>query len=273
MPSYLVTGASRGLGFEFLRQLSAVPGAVVIGLARDKAATEKKVSAEIGRPNVHVVHGELTDYESLKKAAEDTAKITGGSLDYLIANGGIVSRYSAFKTLYDLADDPKALEEDLLTSYKINTIGQIHLFNLFLPLIKKGEAKKIVALSSGHADYDLIRDFGIVIAGPYTLSKTALNFAIAKYHGEFKNEGILFMSISPGVVETSGHNDPEGLSERELENLGKVGQQFANYAPHFKGAITPEESVRLMLDIINRATVENGYGGTFVSQFGNKQWL
>ncbi|KAI1136412.1 NAD(P)-binding protein [Hypoxylon sp. FL0543] len=273
MPSYLVTGVSRGIGFEFLRQLSADPAAVVIGLARDKAATEKKVAAQIGRSNIHILHGDLADYESLKKAAEDTSKITGGSLDYIIANGAFLPKYSAFKSLYDMADDPKALEEELLTTYKTNVIGNIHLFNLFLPLIRKGEAKKVIAISSGMSDIDLVRNYELDMAGPYALNKAATNFAVAKYHAEFHREGILFMSICPGVVETSGHNDPTRLSPKERQSLEKMLHKFAEYAPHFKGPITPEESVRCVINVMNNASVERGDGGSFVSHFGTKQWL
>ncbi|KAI1412747.1 NAD(P)-binding protein [Hypoxylon sp. FL1857] len=273
MSSYVVTGASRGLGFEFLRQLSADPAAVVIGIARDKAATEKKVAAEIGRSNIHILHGDLTDYESLKKAADDTSKITGGSLDYLIANGAFLSKYSAFKSLYDMRDDPKALEEDLLINYKANVVGNIHLFNVFLPLIRKGKAKKVIAISSGHADVDLVLRYELEMSAPYAINKAAMNFAVAKYHAEFCHEGILFMSISPGVVDTSGHNDSAGLSPKELQSLEKMGRKFAEYAPHFKGPITPEESVKLVINVINNASVERGDGGSFVSHFGNKQWI
>jgi hypothetical protein len=41
--------------------------------------------------------------------------------------------------------------------------------------------------------------------------------------------------------------------------------------PNFKGPITPEESVRLQLELLNRWTVEET--GAFVSQHGNKEWI
>jgi hypothetical protein len=47
---------------------------------------------------------------------------------------------------------------------------------------------------------------------------------------------------------------------------------FMKYQPNFGGPITPEQSVELMLKVVEKATVEK-YGGSFVSQFGNKQWL
>ncbi|KAI1442801.1 NAD(P)-binding protein [Annulohypoxylon stygium] len=272
MPSYLVTGVSRGIGFAFIRQLSEDPEAVVIGLARNKTATEKKVSAEIGRSNIHILEADLVDYDSLKKAAEETSKITGGSLDYLILNGAIMSHQDGFSTLSDMGEDGKALEEDLLSTYKTNVIGNVHVINLLLPLIRAGKVKKVISISSGHADYDLARDYKIMNSSSYTMSKAAMNLAIVKYHAEWSSQGILFMSISPGVVDT-GHLDTAQLSEKEMSVLGGMIQKFQAYAPHWKGPITPEESVKLVMGVINNASVEGGDGGSFVSHFGTKNWL
>ncbi|OTB02393.1 hypothetical protein M426DRAFT_13538 [Hypoxylon sp. CI-4A] len=273
MPSYVITGASRGLGFEFLRQLSENPEAIVIGLVRDKASAEKKVAAEIGRSNIHILHGDVDSYESLKKAAEETAKITGGKLDYIIANAAYLSQKDGLSTLNELGDDPEALEEDLLHQYKTNVVGQVHLFNVFLPLIQRGDAKKVVAITSGHADIELPNRYKVDVAGSYAMSKIALNMAIAKFNAEFSKEGILFFCISPGVVATSNHLDPAGLSQREQQGLQRMMGNFKQYAPHFEGPITPKESVENILDVINRASVLRGWGGAFVSHFGNKQWI
>jgi hypothetical protein len=48
---------------------------------------------------------------------------------------------------------------------------------------------------------------------------------------------------------------------------------FAEYAPHFKGASTTEAAVKDILSVMNRASVDNGDGGSFVSHYGNQQWL
>jgi NAD(P)-dependent dehydrogenase (short-subunit alcohol dehydrogenase family) len=90
MPSYLITGASRGLGLSFLENLSSNSDNTVIGLVRNIADTESKIAAW-GRNNIHLVQGDLSNYNSLKSAVDATANITGGSLDYLIANAGLVA--------------------------------------------------------------------------------------------------------------------------------------------------------------------------------------
>jgi hypothetical protein len=54
--------------------------------------------------------------------------------------------------------------------------------------------------------------------------------------------------------------------------MGFMGA-LQTYAPHFKGPITPEESVRHVREVWEKASIEGGSGGAFVSHFGNKQWV
>lgn len=53
----------------------------------------------------------------------------------------------------------------------------------------------------------------------------------------------------------------------------EMAAKFVNYAPHFRGAISTDESVKAVLSVADNASVEKGDGGTFVSHLGNKQWL
>lgn len=39
---------------------------MVVGLVRDKAATDKKVSEQLGRQNVYILQADITDYASLQ---------------------------------------------------------------------------------------------------------------------------------------------------------------------------------------------------------------
>jgi hypothetical protein len=58
-----------------------------------------------------------------------------------------------------------------------------------------------------------------------------------------------------------------------LKGFAEMVKAFQVYAPHFTGPITPEESAKAVLSVINKASIESGSGGSFVSHFGNKQWL
>jgi NAD(P)-dependent dehydrogenase (short-subunit alcohol dehydrogenase family) len=66
-------------------------------MVRDKAATDAKVAAELpGRSNIHIVQADLDDLASLQKTVPTVSKIVNGALDYIIANAGLVSSYSAY---------------------------------------------------------------------------------------------------------------------------------------------------------------------------------
>jgi NAD(P)-dependent dehydrogenase (short-subunit alcohol dehydrogenase family) len=271
MPSYVVTGASRGLGWEFLRQLSSNEDNKVIGIVRDKEPTDKKVAEELGaRSNITILQGDLTDYDSLKAAASATSEITGGSLDHLIANAAYVPTYDAYDGIGDLAEDPKELETHMRLFNETNVIGNVHLYKLFLPLILKGQAKKVIHITSPHADLDPINQYEVEQSALYAISKAGANIAIAKFNAQYKKDGVLFMSISPGVVEV-GHFSR--ATPEQQQKAGELLAKFKAYAPHFTGLATPEDAIRDVLATIHRATIEDGFGGAFLSHNGDKQWL
>jgi len=51
-----------------------------------------------------------------------------------------------------------------------------------------------------------------------------------------------------------------------------MAQAIMKYAPDWKGPISADESVRLVLDVVGRATIANN-GGKVVSHLGTKRWL
>ncbi|KAL2820932.1 NAD(P)-binding protein [Aspergillus cavernicola] len=270
MASYLITGASRGLGFEFVRYLAQDPRNTVIGLVRNKAAADAKAKEE-GLNAVHMVEAQYTDLASLKNAAEAVKNITGGGLDYLVNNAALISHVSGYKTLGDFEEDFETLEDDILESLQINLLGLVKTAHAFLPLIRNGQAKKLITLSSGMADLDLINATEIAFATPYAISKAAANVAIAKYNALYNKDGILFLSISPGYVSTE--RSLEDTSPEDAEKVGILVGKFAEYAPHFTRPLTPRESVAAVLSVIHNASVANGDGGKFLSHLGNQQWL
>lgn len=106
------------------------------------------------------------------------------------------------------ADEHQTLVKDLQVCFEVNVIGVISTIQTFIPLLRKGNAKKVFTLSSGMADIDLINQIDVAVAAPYSISKGALNIAVAKYSALYKGEGILFMAVSPGFVATDGAGVP-----------------------------------------------------------------
>ena len=105
------------------------------------------------------------------------------------------------------SDKLEELEQVTSELNRTNILGNIHLFNLFLPLVLKGKVKKVITLSSGHADLGLINDLEVVNSGLYAAFKAALNVIVAKYNAQYKKDGVLFVSISPGVVDVGKFDD------------------------------------------------------------------
>ena len=142
--------------------------------------------------------------QSEQSAATETAKITGGKLDYIIGNAGIASKWDGFDGFRGLADRPEELTKTMRELNEVNVIGNIHLFNVFVPLLLKGDAKKAVAITSGFADTALTNDYDIAVAPLYSASKAAVNMIVAKFSAEYKQDGLLFLALCPGMVDV-GH--------------------------------------------------------------------
>ena len=147
----------------------------------------------------------------LQKAAEATSTITSGSLDYLIANAAFMSSWASFDPLSVLGQDPERLTKDLNEAFTTNVIGNIHLFNFFMPLILKGRVKKVITVTSGMADHDIVLKYGVYEGGPYAISKAAMNMATSKFQAEFEKKGVLFMGICPGVVDTGLYDNRKSM--------------------------------------------------------------
>ncbi|KAE9380097.1 NAD(P)-binding protein [Stipitochalara longipes BDJ] len=272
--SYLITGASRGIGFEFLQQLSADVANKVTGLVRDKDETEKKIRAKLG--------------ERKNATVDEVAKITGGSLDIIIANAGYMSPEPALDNVGALGEQPERFEEDLLYAFKANVIGNIHLFNLFMPLILKARTKKVLTISTGLADDDWTTKYDIYWNTPYAISKAGLNMAVAKFSAQYRKDGVLFITICPGVVDTGYFdncsdilplsssdivaNDP-AVTEVQTKKAGEMLGIFKTYSPQFAGPVKPEAAVKDVLSVLDKASVTSGSAGAFFSHFGNKKWL
>jgi len=204
----------------------------------------------------------------LKSAAERIALKTGGTLDYLINNAALIGDNPQFRKLTDYVGHEELLKKHFLKKYEVNVIGVIQAINAFLPLLKNGIVKKVITISSAVADTDFTLGAGYEKNASYTASKAALNNINAKYASQFRSDGFLFLSLSPGLVQTSTASPaPEELPQR-LTMIAK----FKKYAPHWnEEPLTPAQSVSLMMRVIDRFTSADT--GAFVSQFGNKQWL
>lgn len=92
MASFFITGASRGFGLALVKELLALPTSkvskIIASSRSDSSTLSEVVNSSSGR--AEWVKLDVTDQESIKKAAAETeAKLGGKGLDVLINNAGI----------------------------------------------------------------------------------------------------------------------------------------------------------------------------------------
>ena len=262
MPSYIIIGASRGIGYAFLQHLSANPSNTIIATVRRPADTIAQLKAD-NISNVTVIAADLLSRQSVENAASESSKLLDGKVDYLILNGAYYDTANTSRFLDDYTSDPDVLDADMDLGWRTNVVGAMYVLNAFLPLVRAGPTKKVMVVSTGMADLELAKDFEVWEAAPYSINKAALNMLVVKYAARYgRKEGILFLAMSPGMVDVG----------KEMPGESELPSKFMKYAPTFKGPITPAKSVEGQLSVLEKASVERD-SGRFVSHLGTGRWL
>ncbi|KAJ7776875.1 hypothetical protein DFH07DRAFT_951488 [Mycena maculata] len=219
MPSYAVTGAARGIELEFVAQLSADPKNTMFALVRNKT-TATRLESLPGK-NITILEADITDPKALEIAAKEVSSATGGKLDYLINNAALA-----------IPANPADIEKDFIDHFRVNTVGTAYCINAFLRLLQKGSVKKVITISSAGGDADVTVKTSLP---GYARSKAAVNMLVAKYAARFKEEGFVFLALTPGFVNTSC----AAPTPAALTAYNEFHQKILRIAPGFKGSMTP----------------------------------
>lgn len=98
---------------------------------------------------------------------------------------------------------------------KTNVISNIFVINSFLDLIRNGNEKKIILISSQSGDIEFNRLTGFPNLLGYSAAKAAMMVVITKFGADLVQYGIKTLSLSPGWVNTDS-----GQSERKDNCVG-----------------------------------------------------
>jgi NAD(P)-dependent dehydrogenase (short-subunit alcohol dehydrogenase family) len=196
----LITGASRGLGFETARQLGRL-GYRVVTTGRDAARAEDAAAA-LRAKGLDVVSFQL-DVAS----AESCARLGEvGEVDVLVNNAGFVAE-SREPSRSALVVAPERLTEAFAT----NTLGAYRVTQALAPGMRDRGYGRIVNVSSGMGQ---LSDMGG--GNPaYRLSKSALNALTRIFAAELAGTGVLVNSVCPGWVRTDMGGPSARLSVEE----------------------------------------------------------
>ncbi|GAA4781995.1 SDR family oxidoreductase [Lysobacter hankyongensis] len=194
----LVTGATRGIGLETVRQLAeAGVHTLLAGRDRQKAVAAALTLQTQGLP-VEAIALDVTDADSIAAAVREVEQ-RHGRLDILVNNAGILVDEFGRKVSEQGIDVWRK-------TFDTNVFGLIATTQAFLPLLHKSDAGRIVNVSSLlgsmalHSDpASPIYDFKVPA---YNVSKSAVNAWTVQLAYELRDSRIKINTIHPGYVKT-----------------------------------------------------------------------
>lgn len=246
----LVTGSSRGIGLEFVRQFAA-QGWRVIATCRDpERATELRAVAA-RYPDVVIERMDITDDAEVAAVA---ARYRGQPIDILVNNAAHLGP----RAQQELAGlDWGQFEE----SWETNAVGPMRVTRAFLDNVAAGRAGRILTLSSAAASIAGLNAAPVQFY-PYRASKAALNMLMRGVALDVAPRGIVVGIVNPGLVDTRGI--------LALKPGDPVPDEFVPVMPLIRSGalklITPAESVAAMIRLIEKMTPQQS--GTFLNYDG-----
>ncbi|EGV63034.1 hypothetical protein PSN45_004697 [Yamadazyma tenuis] len=203
--TYLIIGASRGIGYTFAKQLSAEKSNLVIATARSEKSAKELES--LG-PNVKTLLIDMQDpYTKFETAFKVLETLAPNGVDVFIHNAGIADDTSVQpSSVYNVDAYTQILD--------VNVGGPAKAYKAAYPYIFKGKGtKKIAFVSSSMGQIGFSPDFNA-----YGASKAALNHLgvqIAKENAGSDDElvkGSVTVLLCPGLVATDmTKNIPGGM--------------------------------------------------------------
>ena len=198
----LITGASKGLGFETALQLGK-KGFTVIVTARTQHKSDEAVT-KLKTKDIDALGVQL-DVNNSKDITNLVSFLTErfGKLDILVNNAGVQLDFPGFMP----GNSTETLSMEILKqTFETNFFAPIALTQKLLPLLKKSDAGRIVNVSSIMGSLALHADAGSPIYGikllAYNSSKTALNQFTLHLAEALKDTLIKVNSAHPGWVKT-----------------------------------------------------------------------
>lgn len=208
MYSVLITGASRGIGLEFVNQHARAGWRVFATCRNPQAATALR---EVQQQYPHAVSIDALDVGDHAQIESLGSRLKGESLDLLINNAAWGERR------VNLAD---VTYESWERSMRVNAYATLKMAQVFLEQVARSRKKTIVAISS-HMGSITENDSGTRYA--YRVSKAAVNMIIKTLSVDLSDMGILVASLHPGWVKTDTGGPEAPLSVREsVAGLMKV---------------------------------------------------
>ena len=209
MPTYVLTGANRGLGLEFSRQISSSPSNTLFAGVRSLQNDLKDLEALNTNKNIHILPCDVSSLDSIASFASSVSSKLGqdGKVDYILNNAGMnsIPNVSAL--------EPK--EADFLLEMRVNVLAPQALTAGLVSHLQKGSV--VMNMTSGLASIQYAAN-GSNKCPVYSISKAALNMLTAQQAMELKPKGVIVVAMDPGWVKT--RMGGEGAMLEPHESIG-----------------------------------------------------
>ncbi len=214
MTTTLITGASRGLGYETARRLSVAGHTVYLG-TRDLTRGQR-VAANIAATAIQL---DVTDDASVAAAAGHI-RDECGCLDVLVNNAGIAG---------DQRPPAEATIADLRSVLETNVIGATSVLSAFAPLLDASQSPVVVNVSSavGSLTLNSKPDASWSMLA-YPMSKAALNMLTIQYAQAYPRWRV--NSATPGLTATQFA--PTASGGQRVEQGAEILVRMALISPH-----------------------------------------
>ncbi|KAK6215241.1 short-chain dehydrogenase [Colletotrichum tabaci] len=235
----LVTGANSGIGVETSRAIHAT-GATLFVTARDAAKARLAVDSIKNGPGpksgapIHAIELRLDSLASVRAAAKDFLAKSGGKLNILILNAGV------------MATPEGKTEDGFETQFGTNHLGHFLLFQLLKPALLAASTpefqSRVVSVSSMAHRFGNVRldDFNFEKDpydpwAAYGQSKTANILFANEVERRYGSKGVHALSLHPGIIPT---NLSQYLPHERLEAIAKDEALKKNMKSIPQGAAT-----------------------------------
>ncbi|WP_298780755.1 SDR family oxidoreductase [uncultured Polaribacter sp.] len=180
MKNVVITGTSRGIGFE-LAKLFANKGHQVLAISRNTKPLEA-----VNHKNISLISVDISKNSDLEKVT-NFIKTEWKKVDILINNAGKLIN----KSFTDLTSD------DFLDVYKVNVFGVAELTKNLIPFLQKGS--HVVTVSSMGGVQGSMKFPGLAA---YSSAKGAVITLSELLAEEYKEQQIAFNVLALGAVQT-----------------------------------------------------------------------
>ena len=202
----LVTGANRGIGLAFVRQLLG-RGEEVLATARRPARAEELGALTAEYPErLRLLPLDVGDEDSLEALQE---QLEGVALDMLINNAGVYPSSGALGSL-----DYQAIEH----AFRINALGPLRVVEAAWEALDRGQRRIIANITSKMGSLGDNTSGG---SYGYRMSKAALNMATRSMAHDLAGEGFTVLVLHPGWVQTE-MGGPRALIDTEQSVEGML---------------------------------------------------